>query len=358
MSSRLHWLDMHAAGAMTGEPYLADAAVRRRYLMRNLVEEAISSSQLEGASTTTVDAKAMIASGRAPNSLDERMIFNNYRAMQRVREIRNEPMSLDLVFELHRIVTHDTLEQDDMAGRFRNAPVYVSDRRRSETVHEPPPSSELHDRMQELFDFANREPTKPHEFTHPLIRAIALHFMIGWIHPFVDGNGRTARALFYWSMSRSNYWLVEYLSISAALKKAPIKYMHAYVKTESDGNDLTYFVDHQLGVLEDSIARLHRWIERRTGETRATLALLEGESELRGILNLRQSLLLRHALDHPDETFTIVGHMARHQVTHQTARKDLMQLSDELELLVRYKSGRQFHFRTPTDLNERIERFR
>ena len=81
-------------------------------------------------------------------------------------------------------------------------------------------------------------------------------------------------------------------------------------------------------------------------------------SSLRSRIDLRQSLALKHALDHPDDAFTIASHVARHQITHQTARKDLSELSDELGLLVKSSRGRQFVFTVPSDLNERIDRFR
>ena len=359
MSSRLHWADVNAAGSMTGEPYLADATTRRRYLFRSLVDEAISSSQLEGASTTTAEARRMIASGRSPRDHGERMIVNNFHAMEYVREARGEAMTFERLLELHRVLTADTLDDPATAGRLRRPsdPVVVTDNRTRTVVHVPPAADELPERLDELLRFANGDTSGAVAFVHPLVKAVALHFMIGWLHPFVDGNGRTARALFYWSMAGSGYWLVEYLSISAALRRAPITYMHAYLRTETDGNDLTYFIDHQLDVLGASIRRLHDFLERKTGETRATLALLDG-GELGARLNLRQKLLLRHAIDHPAETYTIDAHMARHGVTHQTARKDLLVLSDEFDLLVRSKEGRRFAFRAPADLGERIDALR
>jgi len=361
MLSRLHWADINAAGAMSGEPALADPASRRRYLMRNLVEEAISSSQLEGASTTTAVARTMIASGRAPDDRDERMILNNYRAMQFIRSVRGEPLSLDVVFELHRIATEGTFERPDHAGRLRtaaDAAVVVEDRRTQDTVHVPPRVDQLESRLRELVAFAHGDPSTSSVFIHPLVRAIALHFMIGWIHPFIDGNGRTARALFYWSASRSDYGMIEYLSISAALKRAPIAYLHAYLRTETDGNDLTYFIDHQLDVLAASIAHLQEAFQQRIAETRRSRALLEGNGTLRSHLNLRQTLLLQHALDHPHDAITIATHMARHQVTHQTARKDLVDLVEKFQLLDKHTEGRRFVFTAPADLTKRMARCR
>lgn len=60
-----------------------------------------------------------------------------------------------------------------------------------------------------------------------MLRAILLHFWLAYDHPFEDGNGRTARSLFYWYMRTQGYWLVEYLLISNILRKAPAQYTRA-----------------------------------------------------------------------------------------------------------------------------------
>jgi Fic family protein len=63
--------------------------------------------------------------------------------------------------------------------------------------------------------------------------------MLGYEHPFEDGNGRTARALFYWSMLNQGFWLTEFLTVSKILRKAPAKYARSFLYTEQDSNDLT-----------------------------------------------------------------------------------------------------------------------
>lgn len=59
-----------------------------------------------------------------------------------------------------------------------------------------------------------------------------MHFMLSYDHPFVDGNGRTARILFYWSMLSQDYWLAEFLPISRLLKMAPSQYARSFIYTE------------------------------------------------------------------------------------------------------------------------------
>ena len=195
---------------------------RDTYLVSSLTEEAITSSQLEGASTTRKVAKEMLRSHRKPRTPSEQMIVNNYRAMQFIREIKNEKLTTKLLFELHRILTTKTLPETQ-CGAFRTSEddIHVFDNRDGTVLHTPPDAKELKTRVEKLCHFANSSDTK--NFIHPVIKAITLHFMLAYDHPFVEGNGRTARALFYWYMMKNEYWLIEFISISKIIKNAPAK---------------------------------------------------------------------------------------------------------------------------------------
>lgn len=85
----------HASGQIELSEQVTDPATRDRYLVSQLIDEAITSSQIEGASTTRQVARDMIRSGRQPRDRSERMIFNNFRAMQRIGEIRREKLTVD-----------------------------------------------------------------------------------------------------------------------------------------------------------------------------------------------------------------------------------------------------------------------
>lgn len=87
--------DQRLAGSIAvPEAIGVDAESRDRFLVSSLMEEAIHSSLYEGAVSTREAAKDLLRSGRGPATLDERMILNNYRAMERIRELKNEAMSL------------------------------------------------------------------------------------------------------------------------------------------------------------------------------------------------------------------------------------------------------------------------
>lgn len=246
----LHYIDLDAAGATRKSKGFGKSG--RRFI-RSLIEESIASSQLEGATTRCAVAKEMLITGRLPNDQSERMIYNNYLAMKLVRERGKRRFTVDEVLELHALLTAGTMESEGDCGRLRDADdnVLIFDRGSDTVLHTPPPAREVRERLERLCEFANGQNEDP--FIHPVVRAIAIHFQIGYDHPFCDGNGRTARVLFYWSMMNSGYWLNEYPSISGVLRKSQGDYMRAYLYTEYDDSDLTYFISQQLAAIEQSI---------------------------------------------------------------------------------------------------------
>lgn len=220
-------------------------------------------------------------------------------------------------------------------------------------LHRPPDAHELEARLQALCDFANG--SHDTEFLHPVIRAIVLHFWLAYDHPFVDGNGRTARALFYWSMAAQGYWLCEYISISRVLMKSPTQYYRAFLYSEHDDNDATYFILNQLKVVQQAIEDLHAYLSDKSGEMARTEALFGRTLQERFNANARQLALLNHALKHPQFAYTIGAHQRSHGVSYETARVDLLSLADA-KLLELRKRGRQFVFISPVNLKTRLTR--
>lgn len=350
----LHKIDMKA-GEMIGVPEpIINPHTRDQYLMRSLMEEAITSSQLEGAATTREVAKEMIRTGRQPRDTSERMILNNYITMQRIMKLKDEPLSQNLVFEIHALVTKQTLEDHGAAGRFRteHEKRVVGDDT-GEIYHDPPPSDQLPDRMAAMCDFGNGK--TPDYFVHPVVKAIILHFWLAYDHPFVDGNGRTARALFYWAMLREKYWLFEFISISNILRKAPKKYGRSFLYTETDDdNDLTYFIVAQSRIIRQAIVELHDYVNRKSEEIKQLYSCVSAMMSL----NHRQADLIRFALKHPYQNFSVESHRSSHNVVYETARSDLLDLKSRGLLVAKGKKERKLSFSAPPDLAERLQKMK
>lgn len=347
----LHLIDRQGGGALAAEAgtTVAFAEMKDRVLMDSLMEEAIATSQIEGAVTTRKVAKELLRSGRKPRDRSEQMIFNGYRTVRLLRERTDQPLTLDLLHEVQRSITQDTLDDPADAGRFRaeGDAILVVDERDGEVVFTPPPAGRLPDRLAALIEFANTETSGEH-FIHPLVKATILHFWLAYEHPYVDGNGRTARALFYWSMLKSGYWLFEFLTISRVIHAGSMGYYRSFVYSETDDNDLTYSIVYMLDVTRKALEDLHG----RIGEMREQQHRMDAIRVAKG-LNLRQRAVLDHAIRHPGQIYTFESHAGSHGITYQTARTDLIGLADR-GLLRETGSRKPREFYPAPDLDRRL----
>lgn len=344
----LHHIDQRCAGAIAMPEQVTNEATRERFYISSIMEEAVTSSMLEGAVTTREKARDMLRSGRKPHDRSERMIVNNYLTMQHLRKIKDKPLTPEMVLDIHRMISMGALDKEDGAGRLRRPDEYIEVSDNHDTVlHVPPPAEQLPDRLQAMCDFANQQELKG--FLHPAIRAIILHFWLAYDHPFVDGNGRTARALFYWSMLRGGFWLFEYISISQALLRSPTDYYRAFLYTETDDNDLNYFILHQLECIETSIRDLHSYLERKTLDRKSL------HQRVRGLdwMNHRQEALIIHALDNPHAVYTFESHKSSHSVAPMTARKDL-EVLEQKGLLRSHLRGKVRSFSPAAGLEKKL----
>ena len=298
----------------------AQSAEKKYYLSSSLMEEAIYSSKMEGASTTRIIAKDMLRKKKSPQNKSQQMIVNNYNTIQYIVEHKDEPLTEELLLTIHRLMTEKTLDNPEDAGRFRtNDNVVVADMVEGDVIYTPPSFQEIPEFVESLCDFFNND--NPRTFIHPIIRGIIVHFMLAFMHPFVDGNGRTARALFYWYMLKEGYKLTEYMSISRVIAKSKSNYEKAFRYVENDGNDMGYFVAYNLGALEKSFQQLRDYIQRKQREKRAASSFM-----MAGNINQRQALVLQRLKEEPDTIFTVKDLQDQFSVSSMTARKDLSDL--------------------------------
>ena len=293
---------------------------RKYYLSSSLMEEAIYSSKMEGASTTRIVAKDMLRKKKSPQNKSQQMIVNNYNTIQYIVEHKDEPLTEELLLTIHRLMTEKTLDNPEDAGRFRtNDKVVVADMVEGDIIYTPPSFQEIPEFVESLCDFFNND--NPRTFIHPIIRGIIVHFMLAFMHPFVDGNGRTARALFYWYMLKEGYKLTEYMSISRVIAKSKSNYEKSFRYVENDGNDMGYFVAYNLGALEISFQQLRDYIQRKQREKSAASSFM-----MAGNINQRQALVLQRLKEEPETIFTVKDVQEQFSVSSMTARKDLSDL--------------------------------
>lgn len=311
-----HEFDMNLGGYMGTQSFIPDED-KNRYLVSSNMEEAIASSQMEGAATTRRVAKDMLRKAISPRSRSEQMIVNNYRTIRYILDHKGEPLTVEQLCRIHALMTHKTLASDKEEGCFRqDDEVVVANGITHEVVHTPPPHTELPALMESLCRFFNEDSKE--NFIHPVVKGIIVHFLIGFFHPFADGNGRTGRALFYWFLLNRGYWLTEYLSISRIIAKTKNQYERAYLYAERDNNDLGYFVAYNLRVMDQAFTELREYIQRKIGEKSQISDFLR-----LGNLNERQAQMIKWLNDDPALTFTVKELESRFRITGPTAREDL-----------------------------------
>jgi Fic family protein len=321
---------------------------KEQVLVSSLMEEAIATSQIEGAATTRKVAKEMLRTNRRPRDRGEQMVVNSYKTIELLRDRKEQPLSLDLLFEIQASMTRDTLDDPSAAGRLRRAEdeIAVVDVETDTVLFTPPPADQLDDRISKLVRFTN---TTEKEWMHPLVKAAIIHFWLAYEHPFVEGNGRTARALYYWFMLKNGYWLFEFLTVSRAIARSRQQYYRSFLYSEHDDGDLTYSVMYQLDATKKAFAALREYLQRKQEEQVQLARTLRAFPEL----NHRQRELLDHALRHPEQLYTFQSHQRSQGVTYVTARNDLLDLV-ERRLLASTQQGRQRAFYAAEDLAKRL----
>ncbi len=313
----LHELDQRTSGTIeTGDEQVAREADVTRYLANSIMEEAIASSQLEGAVTSRRVAKEMLRSGEKPKDKSQHMIVNAYETLMFLKDRTGGELTPELICEIQSKMTINTLEEKYL-GKFRdNNEVRVVDSGTGETVHVPPKQEEVPKFVESLCKFINLE---GETFLHPIIKAIILHFMIGYIHPFEDGNGRTGRALFYWYVLKKGYWLLEYAPISRIIKNAHGRYSKAYTHTENDENDLTYFLVFNLRQIKIALKEFTKYLKMKKRESEKVKEIMQRDNRV----NMRQSDIVLRLMKNPLRKFSIDEIKRTYSVAYQTARTDL-----------------------------------
>ncbi|MEW6051779.1 MAG: Fic family protein [Candidatus Zixiibacteriota bacterium] len=346
----LHQIDLQLGGTLAADE-LADPKERRRFISRGIIEEAIASSQLEGANTTRKAAKLMIIERRVPRNRSEQMILNNYQTMISIEEeLKDRSLDLRALFDLHINLTKETLEAKDI-GRLRTDRdrIVVLNSAQGVVYHVPPKERFLRSEIERLIAYANDEITE-RDFVHPVLKAVILHFWLGYLHPFVDGNGRLARALFYWYLLRKDYWAFSYIPLSRVIKNSPAQYRNAYVYSEQDDHDLTYFVDYNVRKITLAKKEFEAYVRRKQLEN----LQMASTAKNMFMFNERQMQLLRYLHKNPTASTTIVSHARVYEISLMTARKDL-KILEKRGLLSSRKVGRQVPY-FPTKQIEKLFR--
>lgn len=280
-----------------------------------VLDEAVYSSVIEGAFTTKKEAREFIHEGRSPKNKSEQMVKSNYEALTYVLEHIDESITEQTIFDIYALVTKDTFEADAPTNAYRNESVFVQSSR-GEIFHIAPQAEKVPGMMASLLDFITDSELPP------LIKACIAHFYFVYVHPFIDGNGRTARALSFMMLLQAGYDFFRYFSISGVIAEERAKYYKAIKDVEDDDFDMTYFIDYYTGMLARAVKAMEeRLVDKVVLEQ--TLDKLKAAG-----MNKRIIEGAKWILTSPNQSITIKAWQKKFGVVLETARQDLFKLED------------------------------
>ena len=262
------------------------------------------------------------------------MVKNNYDALTYVLEHLEDEINEETILQIARIVTRSGAEVQ-VTG-YRDGAVYVTGR--EGVVYTPPQADAVPEMMRLLVEFIQKSEL------HPLLKACIAHFYFVYVHPFGDGNGRTARALSYMMLLQAGYDFFRYFSISGVVAEERGKYYRSMRNVEDSDGDMTYFIDAYSGMLARTVEKMEHHLKYHVLARQKLKAL-----EQNGTLNERQLKGAKWLLEGSNSSVTVEAWRRKYKVVTETARRDLLALCDA-GLLSRELDGRKAVFRVLREL--------
>jgi Fic family protein len=338
LQAKLHQIDSHGRDSLYS--YIKPD-IENELILDSIIEEAWASNIIEGAFTTHKRARELVRRNLTPKDKNELMMKNNHLAMTYILEHLDLELNIDLILKIHQIITQGTLDDAEYAGKFRDDEVFIWDKTNT-VIFQPMAAGQIEPCLHNLLTWVNTHSDE--DFIHPVVKASIIHFFLVYVHPFFDGNGRTARALFYFYLLKNQYTFFKYFSISALIAKQREKYYKAIKDVEDYDNDLTYFLLYFAEVVSKSIDEIINRIVRKYQSD-----IISKNLDAKGVyLNKRQRKLIKLLIDRGHKNITTRRYEKIFKVSYGTARSDLNEMTAN-GLLQKKKIGKGFVYSTNFD---------
>ena len=217
-----------------------------QYGLQSLEEEILSTFSIEQIDTSRESVRRILA-GRAPEDEQEMRILGMKRGFEFI-SCKENKINAHTLRELYEIAINPYLswKEDKLnpSQFYRNDDVSVVNKLDEKKIHKGLAAELIPEKMNELFLFIERE-----QKMDDLAKAAVIHFYIGYIHPYFDGNGRMARLVHSWYLLQKGYSSTLFLPFSSLILKTKVHYNKAYELTEKNAEisgviDITPFLNY------------------------------------------------------------------------------------------------------------------
>lgn len=284
---------------------------------RAAVREAHFSTHIEGTALTLDQAEGILRGEVVPDvERDDRQELLNYReAMDYVSEHLGVASDIteDLIKEIHRILVKDVRGGSLAPGRYRDVQNYIVDAITKKAIYTPPPPEKVPKMMAEFVSWLNKRTG----ISAVLIAGIA-QFQFVQVHPFLDGNGRTARMLCTLVLYKNGYDFKRLFSLSEFYDEERQDYYDAIQSVRENDGDMTGWLEYFCRGLRNQLMDIKVQGEQVLKED----AVMDKARKL--MLNQRQLGLLQHIVD--EGQATVEDLRARYNLVRRTVQRDLARM--------------------------------
>ncbi|MFT3902207.1 MAG: Fic family protein [Niabella sp.] len=315
----LHELDIALAGGLIVKENLREKD-EHPFFINAVTDESIASAQLSGHNIAKKTAREMLLKKRPEANKNEQATYNIFQAVQQLGDAKNEPLSPERLLQMQQQLGKNVLRKKSVeAWRakdtikshvFKNIPGYAL-----------PPVATLPDAMQQFCDFYND--VNQTVFIHPVVKSAIIHYLVIYLKPFADGNGRLARLLAHGYLLRKGYWVMDYISVTHAISRLKPQYSKTLVLSASDGNQLGYFIHYYIQCLRMAYPSLRQSLQKKVLQ-----ASVGNFKKVTG-LNERQAAVLQWLTEDAAKIVTIRELRSGFGVSKETARTDLNLLQEK-----------------------------
>ena len=242
--------------------FQSDAIVRTIYHGTHIEGNDLSLSQTK----KVLEGENVVARAR-----DIQEVINYRNAMKLLEELASKRggYDLDILKDIHK-ETVQKIVAEEKVGVFRTSQVVIKEEGTGKVIFQPPPFVEVPFLLEDFISWLNGKKVKP---LHPIIKAGIAHYVWVAIHPFVEGNGRTARAFASLILRRENYDIKQFFALEEHFDQDPGSYYKAFSLVDKQSpnigqRDLTPWLEYFTEVVAVELSKIKDKVKKLSIDTR------------------------------------------------------------------------------------------
>ena len=307
-----------------------EVSLRKDAIIRN----AHASTGIEG-NPLSLSEVSELAAGRDVSATrrSKQEVLNYLDVLEHLSDlVSDDQIAEDIILNIHKLLTKETLDNPEDVGRYRNRQVVVGNRVTGEVIYMPPDTRDVPRLMKEFMEWLNSEEA---EKIHPVLVAGISHYEFVRIHPFIDGNGRCARTLATLILFLSGFDTKRFFALDDYYDSDRPSYYVALKSVDKETRDLTKWLEYftegvkvSLSAVKERVLRLSS--EKLRKDKKGQIALTERQMRIIEHINMSGNITNRDVR----KMFTLSNRVALDEINKLI----------ELEILEPKGKGRSTHY--------------